>query len=273
MKRYSLLLLAATVVFVTTGCVDLKGITAFSTSGAKTCSVLPAYGYTRYCFDSCYINNRDSPYVPGRCDLSHAVRYDTILHRESAQLVAYFNALAQLSGSDAVIDVDTIGGSISAGTYGQFTVTATDVQVFQGLTTGLRDLLTAGVKSKDIRQNLQRFGGEVAGMIDSLILQYSALDGLTGNLVIGLNTQLIVYGVRASPGPQRYAVLYAYNEKIGELKDADAQQQRLIAQLSLVEKGYRQLAANAGNLRSKTLKQRLLALVNNISFLSGKSNP
>jgi hypothetical protein len=110
-------------------------------------------------------------------------------------------------------------------------------------------------------------------MIDSLILQYSALEGLTGNLVIGLNTQLIVYGVRASPGLQRYAVLYAYNEKIGELKDADTQQQRLIAQLSLVEKGYRQLAANAGNLRSKTLKQRLLALVNNISFLSGKSNP
>jgi hypothetical protein len=273
MKRQFLLMLICFACWLEIGCADLKGISTFSASSAKTLSQQPSYGYTRYCGDSCYIYAKDSPYIPCPCESSEAVLYDTLLGREAVWLVAYFNSLSQLSGAGTVIDVDTLAGTIQAGQYGQYNVSSTDVQVFSGVTTAVRDLLTAGVKSKDIRRNLHRYGDSVTAMMDLYILQLSALDGLTGNLVIHLKQQLTLYGFQASPGPQRYAVLHAFIEKIHDLHDRDHQMGHMIQQLQLVRNGYHQLVENADNLSSKTLKQKLLALVNNIGFLSGNANP
>lgn len=272
MKRQSLLILICFVSSLAIGCADLKGISTFSISSAKTLSQQPSYGYSHYCGDSCYIYAKDSPYITCPCESSKAVLYDTLLKREAAWLEAYFNALSQLSGAGTVIDVDTLAGTIQAGQYGQYNVSSTNVQVFGGITTAARDLLSAGVKSKDIRRNLHRYGDSVTAMMDLYIIQLSALDGLTGNLVIHLKQQLTLYGIKASPGPQRYAVLHAFIEKIRDLQDRDNQMGHMIQQLQLVRKGYHQLVENADNLSSKTLRQKLLALVNNIAFLSGNTN-
>jgi hypothetical protein len=253
------------------GCVDLKGINSFSATSTRVFATPWSYSYSDYCYDSCY--NYDTTEVQYRypCDCAVAIAYDTLVAREGVRLAAYFTALAKLSGSEEIIDVDTLGGSIAAGQYGKVNVTATDVQIIGVVATAIQDLVTSGYKSRHVADNLRRFSDTIGLAIDRYTLHLSALSNQYGNLSTYLGTQLLNYRLTAPPGNQRWAIDYAYSEKIRDLEKRYAQFLKLMKLLQKVKAGYALVAANADNVKSKALKKQLLALVNNITFLSSKN--
>lgn len=255
-------------VLLAAGCADLKGVNRFVVSGSKTIAQPFPYAYGEYCFDSCYIFDASGGVGNYPCDCSVPVTYDTAVTREAGKLSNYFLALAKLSGSAEVINVDTLAGAVTAGKYGRWTISSTDAQVASGVATGIQDLLTANFKSKKITANLHQFGNAVDSSLDAYITHLTNLDSLTRFLLIYLETQLVGYRATAAPGPERWAVLYAYNEKIKDLTGRHAQFSNLIRQVQLIRDGYHQLTLNADAVKSKPLKQHLLALVNNITYLS-----
>jgi hypothetical protein len=251
-----------------TACADLKGINKFAGSSCKTIAQRFPYGYSDYCFDSCYIydNSTNPEHYP--CDCKTAAAYDTAVIRESGKLGSYFTALAKLSGSADVIKVDTLGAVVTAGTYGSLTISSTEASVASGVATGIQDLLTVNFKSKHLTANLQTYGNAVDSSLAAYIRHLEALDGQTTNLIIYLNTRLIAYRAVTAPGPERFSVVAVYNQKMRELTGRQAGFKNLISQIQLIRSGYHQLVINAGDIRSKNLKQELLAFANNISYLS-----
>lgn len=258
-------------ILFSTGCADLKGINKFSLNASQVVAQPFPYGYNDYCYDSCYCYDTTAAVSHYPCDCRMAVKYDTAVTREAGKLSAYFTALAKLSGSADIINVDTLAGVVSAGKYGNLTITSTDAAVVSGVATAIQDLATAGFKSKHITQNLHRYGGAVDSALGSYIVHLEALDGQSHDLLIYLNQQLVVYRATTSPGYQRWSIVYAYNEKIRDLTDRHVRFQKMIQLIQMIRDGYHALVASADDVRSKPLKQHLLALVNNISSFSKSS--
>ena len=264
--RISVSLLLA--ILFTTGCADLKGINKFSLNGSQVVAQPFPYAYNEYCYDSCYCYDTTAAVSHYPCDCRIAVRYDTAVTREAGKLSAYFIALAKLSGSADIINVDTLAGVVVAGKYGNLTITPTDAAVVSVVATAIQDLATAGFKSKHITQNLHRYGGAVDSALASYITHLEALDGQSQDLLIYLNQQLVVYRATASPGYQRWSIVYSYSEKIRDLTDRHARFQKMIQLVRMIRDGYHAIVTNADDVGSKMLKQHLLALVNNISSLT-----
>jgi hypothetical protein len=103
--KNSLLLLLALVMVA--GCVDLKGVNQFALTSQKTLVQPLAYGYGDYCYDSCYVYDTSKAQARYPCDCSLAIGFDTVVVREGVRLSVYFAALAKLSGSGDIINVDT----------------------------------------------------------------------------------------------------------------------------------------------------------------------
>ena len=253
---------------VAAGCADLKGVNKFSVSGAQLTAQPFPYSYGAYCFDSCYIYDTTKTVSHYPCDASIAIRYDTAVVREAGKLSAYFTALARLSGSAEVINVDTLAGAVVAGTYGKLTISSTEASVASGVATAIQDLATVRYKTKHLSANLHQYGSAVDSSLGSYIKHLEALKGQTVNLLIDLNGLLIYYRSQLPPGYPRFSVVYAYNEKIRDLTDKKLHFEKLITQLDSVRSGYRVLVAGADDVRSKPLKTQLLSLVNNISYIN-----
>jgi hypothetical protein len=268
-KNYLLLLLALVLI---AGCVDLKGVNKFALTSQKTLAQPLPYGYGDYCYDSCYVYDNSTAQTRYPCDCSLAINFDTVVVREGLRLSAYFSALAKLSGSTDIINVDTLGSAIAAGNYGKISVTASDVQIVSGVATAIQDLVTVNFKSKHIADNLHRYSGKIDTAIGFFIVHLNALDGWGQNLWTDVKTQLLTYRVYAAPSAERWAIDYAYMRELKELADRHVRMQKFIKLITAVREGYHQLAINADDVKSKTLKQQLLALVNNITFLSNTTN-
>jgi hypothetical protein len=250
------------------GCADLKGVNKFSVSGARLTAQPFPYSYSAFSFDSCYIYDTAKTVGHYPCVNSIATRYDTAVAREAGKLSAYFTALARLSGSAEVINVDTIAGAVVAGTYGKLTISSTEASVASGVATAIQDLATVRFKTKHLGANLHQYGSAVDSSLGSYIKHLQALKGQTVNLLIDLNGMLVYYRSQLPPGYSRFTVGYAYNEKIRDLTDKQLQFEKLITQLDSVRSGYRVLVAAADDVRSKSLKTQLLSVVNNISYIN-----
>lgn len=245
------------------GCADLKGINKFSANAGSVVATPLPYWYSDYSYDSCYT-------FPGAsCDTTIPRLNDTTIAHEAGKLNAYFTALTKLSGSAEIIDVDTVAGAVTAGTYGKLSVTSTEASIFSGAATAAQDLFTAGFKSKHLTENLHRYGYYIDSAIGSYAKHVEVLAGYSGDLFEYLRTKWIIYKATGDPrDPTQWSVLYAYSSKLKELRDIHGQFEKLKKQLVLVREGYRDLLVSADKPKSKALKQRLFALVNNITFLS-----
>jgi hypothetical protein len=264
-------LLFFSAVFLFAGCADLKGINKFSVNGAQVVVQAFPYGYSDYCYDSCYSYDTTAAVGHYPCDCAIANKYDTAIVREAGKLGAYFVALAKLSGSADVINVDTLAGAVVAGTYGKLTITSTDAAVVSGVCTAITDLATAAYKSKHLSVNLHMFGGAVDSALGSYLIHLAALDGQSQDLKLYLQQQLVVYRASAPRGYERWSVVYGYNQKIKDLMDRHDRFQKMIQLIQLIKNGYRELLAHADDIKSNPLREHLLSLVNAISYLSSSS--
>jgi hypothetical protein len=258
-------LLAATLL---ASCADLKGINKFSVTGSQVLAKPFPSGYADYCYDSCYVYDTTAVFVSYRCDCGHAVLHDTAVARESAKLTNYFIALAKLSGSDDIITVDTVAGAVKAGTYGSLTISSTEASVASGVATGIQDLLTVNFKSKHLESNLKTFGPAVDAALTAYLRHLDNVRNKSEDMLIKLGTRLANYRDTSRATENRWAILFAYNQKIADLTIRERQFDLLIGQIRVVRDGYRQLLADAANLRSKSLKQKLMAFVQNITYVS-----
>ena len=250
------------------GCTDLKGINKLAVTSSQNLDQPLPYGHHDYCYDTCYSldNTTDPSRYPCNCALADSA--DSAFSRLAHRLGNYFAALARLSGSNEIINIDTATGGFSAGKYGALKITSTDVAVFHGVATAIQDLVNLNFKTKHTSENLRRFGDTIEMAIKSMLVHITIMDSLNRNLRGVLLPQFIAYNALAPPGPQRFAVAYAYNRQIADLDKGHLQLRTRFKVVSLIRDDFGILVSNAENLNSKGLKQRVLALVNNITFLS-----
>lgn len=248
-------------------CADLKGINNFSLNSSKVLAQPFPSSYEAYCTDSCYVYDSTAQFVSYPCHCQLAISHDTIVNREAGKLINYFIALAKLSGSSDIINVDTLAGAVQAGKYGSLTISSTDAAVASGVATAIQDLVTIGFKSKHLTLDLQQFGAAVESSLDAYIRHLGDVRGLLSNMHIDLVTTLHIYRETAAPGAERWAALYAYNTKIADLTTRIRAFDRLIRQIQLVRDGYHELVLNATSIRDKNLKKRLMSLVQDITYL------
>jgi hypothetical protein len=160
---------------VAAGCADLKGVNKFSVSGARLAAQPFPYGYGAYCFDSCYIYDTARTVNHYPCDDGLAKRYDTAVAREAGKLSAYFAALARLSGSAEVINVDALAAPVVAGTYGKLTISSTEATA----------AINANLKTIKTIDKWLGFAGSVIGLGASIATGnvggiVSAVEGIMG---------------------------------------------------------------------------------------------
>jgi hypothetical protein len=253
-------------------CANLKGINTFAGNSSKVLAQPFPYSYAQYCYDSSYVYDTTAAFVSYPCNCQHAIDHDTAVARESGKLIRYFIAVSKLSGSSDIINVDTLAGAVTAGKYGSLTITSTDATVASAVATAIQDLITVNFKSKHLAIDLRQYGGAVDSSLNAYIRH---LDNVS-NKLLDMHDKLVfrlhIYRETAAPGPNRWAILYAYNQMIADLTTRQRQFDTLIRQIRLIREGYRQLILNAGSIHSKSLKQKLMALVQNISYLSKSQN-
>jgi hypothetical protein len=269
--RNLVLLVAAAGLF--TSCVDLKAVNTYAESSQKSflAENVPAYGYAAYVYDSAYIFGVGRFLKYYDADSAQAIGFDTIIAKEYSLLAAYFNALAKLSGSSETIHADTLTGALAAGTYGSFTITTTEAGVATELGVAAKFLLTAGIRDKDIKNNLSKNWPAVKGLLDTLALHHSNLQLKIANLQSNLELRSDTLARSASTAAERWSVVYDYKEKIRELSAVIHKYEIKRTMIANILKGYQKLLDDDSHWKSKDLKDKIGRLVAEINYLSNSS--
>ena len=255
------------------GCVDLKGVSSFAANSGHTLVTINtfSYGYAGYCADSCYI------YHEGRgelkdflCDCSAATNYDKALQQEFSALAGYFAALARLAGSSELINAGPLGKAVAPGNYGRFSITATESGVAGGLSTAVTDILTVHYKSTHLADTLRKYGPDVDKYIGVLALHLANLEGELKVLETQLTIKTVLYIHGAGTAAESYTLFNLYKDKKASLDRVIAEYETKQQLIQKIRKGHQQLLDNIAQLKSEGLKKRLLSLVADIAYLSGK---
>jgi hypothetical protein len=254
-----------------TSCADLKGISTFSSSSAHTFATINnlSYGYANYAADSCYIYNKTAKDLKDFiCDDSQAKVYDSLLQQEFTALANYFAALAKLAGNTELINAKPVGAAVVAGTYGKFIISSTEASIANGLTAAVTDVFTIHYKSKHITEILRKYGNDVNNYITTLALHLNNLEGEIKLMKTTLqkNAVLMMHDT-GNDESKSYILFSLFKEKRESFDRVIAEYETKQATIQKILEGHRQLVQQADDLNSKSLKTKLLSLVNDISYL------
>jgi hypothetical protein len=255
------------------GCIDLKGISTFSSSSAHTLVTTNnlSYGYASYTADSCYIYNKTGKDLKDfLCDATVAKEYDSLLHQEFSTLAGYFAALSSLAGNTELINATPVGKAIVAGTYGKFTITTTEAGIANGISTAVTDVLTLHYKSKHLKEILNKYGADVNTYIQTLALHLNNLEGEIKVMKTELQVKSVLMMNVAANDADRFILFSLFKEKKESL---DLVITEYVSKQQMVQKiyeGHKQMLDNITQLKSASLKQKLLALATEIQYLPNK---
>lgn len=264
------ILIIISICLLVTGCADLKGISTFSASSAHTLVTINnlSYGYASYTADSCYINNKSAKELKDFiCDAMQARVYDSLLQQEFSTLANYFAALAKLADNTLLINAKPIGTAVVAGTYGKFTITSTEAGIANGLATAVTDVFTLHYKSKHITEILRKYGPDVNSYIEALALHLNNLEGEIKVLKSQLQTNAVLMIHNANNETERYTLYSLYKEKRESLDRVIVEFETKHQAIQKILVGHQQLVQQMDDLNSKSLKTKLLSLVNDISYI------
>jgi hypothetical protein len=251
------------------GCADLKEVGAFATTSQQIMdnNKTISFGYYDYYHDSAFIyhsmpvNLRD---VDCHCDAEKQA--DTSLANECIILSAYFGKLALFTDPKAAINVNPLGKSVTAGTYGMITISSQESNIASGLATGLSDLFTTTYKLEKLKVFIRNYHDSVAPMIGLLAIRAHNMAIRMRSLQIEVD-QVADSLISHTQQPElKWSVLYAYELEIKELsrvRDLYIERERYFRN---VMKGGELIYKNADNLHADNFKRELKALVSDFSL-------
>lgn len=257
------------------GCAPMKEVHEFGVTSHDGLDRVgdAAYGYYDYCFDSCLVFAGPGIYLRDfDCDCHHGRDFDTVLKKECRALGAYFAALAKLADPSAAISCAPIGGSIQGGTYGSFTVTATEASIATTIATGASYLLTTGYKDKKIREIIGRYHDSVGMALSLVMLHVDNLRSKIQLLEIGLKQRCDTLMIQAQAPRDKWMVAYAYKQKIMQWDQVLAVFDARYKTLEQVRTGNETIFKRIDQLKSEGFKKTIMDITGNISYLSASAN-
>jgi hypothetical protein len=254
------------------GCTSLKEVSSFALASQATMDKAAAFdGYGRfdYCYDSVIVFNDTSRELRGfECNCGHGTAADTMQQHAYRIMSGYFAALAKLADSKTVIKTTTLGGAVSAGTFGSVTISSTEAGIFNGLMTAAQDVLTDHYKSKKIEDLLTTYHDTVNRAIQSLMNLTQISAGLLQGMSTKFRENINILVNSAKTPAERLALVALYKDKALEWARVAADDERRYQALKTIQEGHDSLFAGIKNLKSDALKKQVLDFAGNIIYLS-----
>jgi hypothetical protein len=250
-------------------CVDLKEVGSFAAVSQQIMEKnrTVSYGYYDYYRDSAYIYHPMPDHLrDADCHCDAEKQADTSIANECTILGAYFGKLALFTDPKAAIDINPLGKSVTAGTYGMISISNEESSIASGLATGLSDLFTTTYKSKKLKGFLRNYHDSVAPLIGWLAIRAHNLALRMRSLQIEVDQVADSLISHTKQNELKWSILFTYEREMKDLsriRDLYLERER---DFKNVLNGGELIYQNADNLHSGDFKKRLKSLASDLAL-------
>ena len=270
--------LLAAVLQIHTGCANLREVSDYSVSAARSLRTFEdiSYSFTRSCQERCVGEQLESGKLSAtdcNCALEQQADSVTLLLYNATK--GYFDGLARLSSNNLTnYTYDALAKSLTAGNFGGVQINQNQVQAYAKISGILTKALTDGYRKK----KLATYIGEANESVKTLLqaLQFTLVNNLSGRLDVK-KSRLRGYYFDLSADPkttvyERKKIIEEYLALVAGINETKKRINAFARGLSLVADGHQQLFDNREKMTVPRLRESLTLYSSNLQDIMAEVN-